>query len=349
MVVTSATGRPRALSAADSARPASTHRSWGAVIRATRAQRKARSRAYRASAAGVPAGAVVPPARVPGQLQGTSATPASWASSSAGRQAAGFTGPTRPETRPSAEDTAPREPGVRHGSGSSVTSKRGPSSSAASRFRRAAARRAARSGRARAKMGSQAQGPSTPTVKTAERAEGGRRSSSSRSRSRGWGQGGAPGTPGGDRAHRAGAQSRGSGSPPARRAHALIAGFWEQKRGAMSGEAPRTLSGPSPQPPASQSPTNPGGHFHSPNSGLDDPPGVKGMAWKPTAPLTPNPCFPCFLFPSRLPLLSPRANRGQGRHAHSLRTPTWGRKDPGPGQGAFATHRKVRGAGPGPG
>lgn len=45
MEVTKATGRPRALSAVDSERPASTHRSWGAVTSATCAQRKARSRA----------------------------------------------------------------------------------------------------------------------------------------------------------------------------------------------------------------------------------------------------------------------------------------------------------------
>lgn len=184
----------------------------------------------------------MPAARVPGQPQGTSATPASWARSSAGRQAAGFTGPTRPETRPSAEDTAPKEPGVRHGSGSSVTSKRGLPSRAGSRCRRAAARRAARSGRARAKMGSQAQGPSTPTVKPAERTEGGRSSSSSSSRSRsrgGRGQGRALETPGRAGAHRVGAQSRGSGSPPARRARALIAGCWGQKRGRVSGRGPQ--------------------------------------------------------------------------------------------------------------
>ena len=181
---------------------------------------------------------MVPAARVPGQPQGTNATPASWANSSAGRQAAGFTGPTRPETRVSAEDTAPSEPGVRHGSGSSATSKRGPPSRAASRFRRAAARRAARSGRARAKMGSQAQGPSTPTLKTAERAERGRSSSSSSSRSPSRGR--VRGRPGGDGAHHAGAQSRGSRSPPSRRAQAVIAGLWEHKRSRRSGCDPQS-------------------------------------------------------------------------------------------------------------
>lgn len=203
----------------------------------------------------------MPAARVPGQPQGTSVTPASCARSSAGRQAAGFTGPTRPArpgTRASAEDTAPSEPGVRHGSGSSATSKRGPPARAASRFRRAAARRAARSGRARAKMGSQTQGPSTPTVKTVERAEGGRRrcsSSSSCSWSRG--QGSPRERPGGDGAHHLGAQSRGSGGPRARTAQVVIAGFCEHKQSRENDETPslrpNSLRLPLPPTPVSQS------------------------------------------------------------------------------------------------
>lgn len=109
----------------------------------------------------------MPAARVQGSPKGTN-DPASWASSSAGRQAAGFTGPTRPETRVSAEDTAPASPASGTAPGSGATSKRGPPSRAAAWFRREAARRAAGPGGHSRRVGSQAQGPNTPTVNTAE-------------------------------------------------------------------------------------------------------------------------------------------------------------------------------------